>query len=72
MLDWEKRVLDLEANDIEERTKDVHMLRVTKEMQKYLAAAGRRLAATFVPGCSPTSTLGQPDLIGRSIAVHSA
>ncbi|PHJ17278.1 transmembrane [Cystoisospora suis] len=44
MLDWEKRVLDLEANDIEERTKDVHMLRVTKEMQKYLAAAAHQRA----------------------------
>ncbi|KYF40513.1 hypothetical protein TGARI_277930C, partial [Toxoplasma gondii ARI] len=38
MVEWEKQVLDAEARELEEKTKDVHMLRVTKEIQKYLAA----------------------------------
>ncbi|KEP62227.1 UNVERIFIED_CONTAM: hypothetical protein HHA_277930 [Hammondia hammondi] len=37
MVEWEKKVLEAEARELEEKTKDVHMLRVTKEIQKYLA-----------------------------------
>nr|CEL71143.1 TPA: hypothetical protein BN1204_068070 [Neospora caninum Liverpool] len=42
MLDWEKTVLDAEAREVEERTKDVHMFRVTKEIQNYLAASAHQ------------------------------
>ncbi|PFH31373.1 hypothetical protein BESB_028080 [Besnoitia besnoiti] len=42
LLDWEKRVLDAEARDVEERTRDVHMLRITKAIQKYLTSAAQQ------------------------------
>lgn len=35
-IQWEHRVLALQTTDLEERTKDVHMLRVTKELQSLL------------------------------------
>eukprot|EP00929_Paragymnodinium_shiwhaense_P022591 TRINITY_DN14393_c0_g1_i1.p1 TRINITY_DN14393_c0_g1~~TRINITY_DN14393_c0_g1_i1.p1 ORF type:complete len:1735 (-),score=585.53 TRINITY_DN14393_c0_g1_i1:78-5282(-) len=33
---WEQRMLALQTQDLEERTKDVHMLRVTKDLQSLL------------------------------------
>eukprot|EP00439_Symbiodinium_sp_Y106_P068857 s1358_g11.t1 len=35
-LDWEHEMLALQTTDLEERTKDVHMLRVTKDLQSLL------------------------------------
>lgn len=36
LLDWEHEMLALQTTDLEERTKDVHMLRVTKDLQSLL------------------------------------
>jgi len=36
LIDWEHKMLGLKMKDLEERTKDVHMLRVTKELQSLL------------------------------------
>ncbi|CAJ1330696.1 unnamed protein product [Effrenium voratum] len=36
LLDWEHEMLSLQTTDLEERTKDVHMLRVTKDLQSLL------------------------------------
>jgi len=35
-IQWEHRMLAMQTTDLEERTKDVHMLRVTKELQSLL------------------------------------
>merc|ERR1719409_1036048 len=39
-LDWQHKMLRLRTNDLEERTKDVHMLRVTKDLQSLLHGQG--------------------------------
>jgi hypothetical protein len=39
-LDWEHKMLVMKTDDLEERTKDVHMLRVTKDLQSLLHGAG--------------------------------
>jgi hypothetical protein len=39
-LDWQHKMLALRTDDLEERTKDVHMLRVTKDLQSLLHGAG--------------------------------
>jgi len=36
LMDWEQKMLALKMEDLEERTKDVHMLRVTKDLQATL------------------------------------
>jgi len=36
LLDWEHEMLALQTTDLEERTKDVHMLHVTKDLQSLL------------------------------------
>ncbi|CAE8728077.1 unnamed protein product, partial [Polarella glacialis] len=36
LLQWEYNMLDAQTKDLEERTKDVHMLRVTKDLQSLL------------------------------------
>jgi len=40
LLDWEHKMLIMRTDDLEERTKDVHMLRVTKDLQSLLHGAG--------------------------------
>jgi hypothetical protein len=39
-LDWQHKMLVMRTDDLEERTKDVHMLRVTKDLQSLLHGAG--------------------------------
>merc|ERR1712151_79209 len=36
LIQWEYRMLQMQTTDLEERTKDVHMLRVTKGLQSLL------------------------------------
>jgi hypothetical protein len=36
LINWEKKMLEAQTRDLEERTKDVHMLRVTKGLQSLL------------------------------------
>ena len=43
-LDWEHKMLVMKTDDLEERTKDVHMLRVTKDLQSLLHGAGEDLS----------------------------
>lgn len=47
-IDWEHKILAARTQDLEERTKDVHMLRVTKDLQRLLKGGeeGRNKAET--------------------------
>lgn len=45
-LDWQHKMLALKTRDLEERTKDVHMLRVTKGLQSLLSGAGEESRAS--------------------------
>lgn len=45
-LDWQHRMLNHKTMDLEERTKDVHMLRVTKGLQSLLSGQGEESRAS--------------------------
>ena len=40
-IQWRTRLLELEAKDVSERTKDIHLLRITRSMQRILQMPGR-------------------------------
>jgi hypothetical protein len=48
LIHWEHKMLSAKTSDLEERTKDVHMLRVTKDLQRLLKGGeeGRNKAET--------------------------
>lgn len=39
-IQWRTRLLELEAKDVSERTKDIHLLRITRSMQRILQLPG--------------------------------